>query len=298
MKILTEASGSLTSNYIIKAIQEAGFEAVGSDISEFNHAKVLCNDFIVMPKVDDEKLWEKTLELLKKHKVDAVLPSFDETMLEWAERAEFFKQNGITVFISEIKTIEIFQDKWNTYKFFNSIGIDTPKTSLDASYELIKPRLGRGGSGIFTNTYKDDFKMDGNISQERVDGVEYTVDVFFDYKNKPIYIVPRKRIDVKDGKSTKGVVVKNERIDEEIKKIASQINFRGAINFQLFLTSNGEIVFIEINPRIAGGMALGFASTENWIKLMVDNLIYKKNISPKKVQYGMNMFRYYDEVFI
>jgi carbamoyl-phosphate synthase large subunit len=298
MKILTEASGSLTSSYLIKAIKEAGHEAVGSDINEFNHAKYFCDDFIIMPKINDESLWDKTLDLLLEHNVDAVIPSLDETMVDWSNKKKFFKTKGIEIIISIPDTVEVFQDKYKTYKFFKSIDLKTPKTSLNAEYELIKPRLGRGGSGIFINDFKTEFCMDEYISQEKISGEEYTVDVFFDYQNNPIYIVPRKRIDVKDGKSTKGEVVKNDMIDELIIKISKNIKFLGAINFQLFITDENEIFMIEVNPRIAGGMALGFAATENWIPLMIDNIIYHKDIIKKDIEYGMKMFRYYDEVFI
>jgi carbamoyl-phosphate synthase large subunit len=53
-----------------------------------------------------------------------------------------------------------------------------------------------------------------------------------------------------------------------------------------------------VNPRIAGGMALGFAATENWIDLIVDNYINNKEVIAKPIQYGLRMTRYYSECFI
>ncbi len=82
MNIFIEATGSLTSNYLIKAINDAGYMSVGSDISDFNHGKQLCSDFIIMPKVDDDGLWDKTKKLLLKHNVNIVIPSLDETMIK------------------------------------------------------------------------------------------------------------------------------------------------------------------------------------------------------------------------
>lgn len=148
MNIFIEATGSLTSGYLIKAIKEAGHRSIGSDISEFNHGKILCDDFIIMPKINDKNLWEKTLKLLVKHNVEVVIPSLDETMVDWASRILFFEKKRIKIIISPISTIQIFQDKWNTFQFFSKINILTPKTSLDSKYEIIKPRLGRGGTGI------------------------------------------------------------------------------------------------------------------------------------------------------
>jgi carbamoyl-phosphate synthase large subunit len=298
MNILTEATGSLTSYYLIKAIQEAGYKAVGSDIDDFNHGKVLCDDFILMPSVIEENLWEKTFSLLHQHNINVVIPSLDETLLEWSKKQQKLQKKGIVVIVSPPETIQIFEDKWLTYKFFQSIGIATPKTSLQADFEIVKPRFGRGSSGIFTNSFQNDFSMDAMISQEKIFGVEYTVDCLFDNTGKPIYIIPRKRLALKDGKSTKGVVVLHKGIEKLVNKIAHHISFYGPINFQLFETETKELVMLEINPRIAGGMALGFAASENWIPLIIKNFLNNEKIAPKEVKNGLKMVRYYAECFI
>jgi len=298
MKILIEATGSLTSNFLIKAIHDSGHIAIGSDISDFNHSKILCDEFIIMPKVDDKELWNKISGLLEKYQIDIVIPSLDETLLDWSKRVNYFKSNNIDVIISPEYTIDTFQDKWKTYQFFKDIGVLTPNTSLESTYQIIKPRFGRGGSGIFENDFNTKISMDNMISQEKIIGREYTVDTFFNIDGEPIYIVPRLRIDVKNGKSTKGIVVQNDEINELIIKIANKITFYGPINFQLFETEEGQYYFIEINPRIAGGMALGIAATANWIQLIVDNFIHKKKIEVQEIKYGMKMVRFYDEIFI
>lgn len=301
MNILIEATGGLTSGYLIKAIKEAGHKVIGSDIVDFNHSKYLCDDFVIMPKIKDEKLWEKVENILIEKNINIVIPSLDETLLDWAKRKEHFKNIGIEVIVSDKNTIDIFQDKWKTYLFFKENDILTPNTSLEAKFNLIKPRFGRGGGGIFDNSFTNNIDMSNNISQEKVFGDEYTVDTLFSKDGEAIYIVPRLRIDVKDGKSTKGIVVKNQNIDNLILEISKKIKFIGAINFQLFETVEKKLIMIEINPRIAGGMALGFAATENWIKIIIDNIVLDKQINKndiKSVKYGLKMVRYYEELFI
>lgn len=301
MNILIEATGSLTSGYLIKAIKEAGHKVIGSDITNFNHGYLLCDDFIVMPKCNDKELWQKIENSLLEKKIDIVIPSFDETLEEWAKRKEYFAELKISIIISESYTINKFQDKWETYKFFKEIGIRTPKTSLEGIFPIIKPRFGRGGKGIFENDFNKLINMTDMISQEKIIGEEYTVDCLFDLNGKPIYIVPRIRIDVRDGKSTKGQVVKDEKINELVTKISENIRFIGPINFQLFKINNEELCMIEINPRIAGGMALGIAATENWIPIIIDNIVLGKSVNNeniKPIKYGLKMVRYYEECFI
>ena len=233
--------------------------------------------------------------MLKKD-IDLVIPSLDETLLGWSERKDKFSKIGIGVILSMPTSVAICQDKWLTYEFFITNSIPTPATSLNQIHPLVKPRLGRGGVGVLVT--QDQVDMTGQISQELVSGVEYTVDVFCDNNANPVYIVPRRRINVKDGKSTAGIVEYNETISNWVKVICQKLSFSGPINIQCFLLSDGSVKFIEINPRIAGGMALGFASTENWVRLIISNLVGSEPIMPKFTQYGLEMRRYYAEVFI
>ncbi|VBB05538.1 atp-grasp fold duf201-type [Lucifera butyrica] len=295
-KILTEASGSMTAAYLIKAVQSAGCLAVASDIDENCAGRFLADDFLVMPAVHDPQLWEKITKALLAAHINVVIPSLDETLLAWAQQKERFRELGIYVMLSEPDTVRRFQDKWLAYNFFREIGVPTPATGLEQKYPLVKPRHGRGSQGIKITDNPID--MDGMISQELIEGEEYTVDVFCDRDAAPVYIIPRRRIAVKEGKSTGGQTVYNKEIIMWIRKICREIPFLGPVNFQCFVCADGSVRFIEINPRIAGGMALGFAASENWVKLMIHHFIQGEAIIPKPVQYGLEMRRYYAEVFI
>lgn len=294
--VLLEASGSLTSAYMIKSVKNAGAKVTASDITECA-AQQIADDFICFPLSSSPDLWNIIEAEITNKKINVVIPSFDETLLEWSNKKEYFMAKGVHIIISNKDTISKCQDKWETYLFFKSIGIPTPETSKENIYPLIKPRLGRGGKGIIVNSNDKHISMDGMISQELLQGEEYTIDVLCDYKSKPVYIIPRKRLQVKDGKSVNGVTVLHEKIIAFVQTICNHLKFIGPINIQCFETASGEIKFIEINPRIAGGMALGFAASENWVKLIFDNLIENKPISPVEVKYGLKMFRFYDEVY-
>lgn len=298
MKILTEASGSLVGAFMINAIREAGYFSVGSDIRNDCHARFTSDFFIEMPRANDPHLWPKVEKLIVENNIDFVIPSLDETLLGWSERQSFFSARGIEVVISQPRTIEIFSDKWKTYQFFKNHGIPTPKSSLEPKFPLIKPRKGRGSEGI--NVYENQserelINMEGCISQTIAKGREYTVDCLFSSEGQPIYVIPRRRETVSSGKSIDGIVDLQSDIIGYIKMIADQIQFKGPVNIQLFKNAK-QIEFIEVNPRVAGGMALGFAASENWVPLCID-ICNGKKINPKTVRDGMRMYRYYKEVF-
>lgn len=294
-KILTEASGGLTSSYLIRAIKEAGFKAISSDINQDIAGRYLADEFILMPKSNDKNLWCFIENEIKLRDIQCVIPSLDETLLGWAKEKNYYHNIGVNVVISSEDVINTFQDKWFTYKFFKTNDIPTPETSLTQEFQLIKPRVGRGSTGIFKAT--GTVNMEGRLSQEYIEGIEYTIDVLCDKDSKPIFIIPRRRMNVKDGKSTAGVVVNHPKIIDYVKKICDLTSFIGPINIQCIETESGDIKFIEINPRIAGGMALGFAASENWIKVIIDHFVDNKEVKPVKVKYGLKMMRYYSEVF-
>lgn len=296
MRILTEASGSLVSSYLIKAIQATGHQAIASDITPSCVGRYLADGFIQMPKCSDPTLWEKIGGLLTEAQIDLVIPSFDETLLGWAQGRHAEQGGGrTTVLISPPETIETFVDKWSAYEFFLAHRIPTPSTSLRQEHPLVKPRCGRGARGV--RVTHESVDMSGYISQELALGEEYTVDVLCDSNSYPLYIVPRKRLAVRDGKSTQGVVVKHSGIERVVRELCSVAHFRGPINVQCFCKGVDEVTVIEVNPRIAGGMALGFAATENWIPLMVGMISGQRHFDVAPVKFGLKMMRYYSEVF-
>ena len=296
MNIFTEASGSLVSAALIKSLKDAGLCVIASDVTERNAGGLLADKYISVPDKDNENLWQTLKELLATNKINWVIPSFDEMLSGWSERDEEFNSEGIKLLISPHKTIDTFLDKWKTYNAFVHSGMPVPKTSLQKKYQMIKPRQGRGSQGI-TITDKTDVDMKNKISQEVVKGTELTVDCFFDRDGTPIYIVPRIRLKVIDGKSVDAQTIRHEKVEQHIRNMSKKYHFIGPINIQCFEDPDGNVKFTEINPRIAGGMALGFAASENWITLILKNVINGEPISAKPVNYGLRMFRYYDEVF-
>lgn len=293
---LLEASGTLISGFFINAVQKAGAKAIASDIG-ICAATYLADDFLIFPKYRDPDLWKITDLKLKEKDINVVIPTLDETLLEWSERKNYYKGIGVNVIISELETLRIFQDKWETYRFFTKHGIPTPITSLEHEYSVVKPRSGRGGTGVLLNTEPNTLDMTDQISQEKLHGTEYTIDVFCSYTGEPVYIIPRTRARVIDGKSLEGTTICHRGIIDYVKKICKNIEFQGPINIQCFESAAGKIKFTEINPRLGGGTALGITATENWATLIIRNIIEKKHIKVKPTQFGLKMYRYYSEVF-
>ena len=296
--ILVEASGSPVSAYLISAIKRAGHRAVASDISADCSGAYLADDFMLVPKHNDPELWQHIDLGLFEHKIDYVIPSFDRTLQGWAKRKQSFGERGVSVLISPEETINILSDKWNSYCFFKQHNIPCAATSLSPEYPVLKPRSGSGASG-FQIQYDDDKRRrsfdQSLISQEVMYGTEYTVDCLFGFDGTPIYIIPRRRINVSSGKSLEGITINHREVIQLVERVAKKIKFIGPTNFQFF-DNEGDIKIIEINSRIAGGGALGFAASENWVPLML-KICEGENIEPKGIRWGVKMMRYFSETF-
>ena len=176
--------------------------------------------------------------------------------------------------------------------FFKEAGIPTPESSLEPQYSLTKPRNGRGSVGIAINNPPSD--MDGFISQERIEGIEYTVDILCAEQGTPEIIVPRIRSSVVNGKSVTSRIDLNKSIIDTAKLLTNAVKFSGPINAQMFLTETGDVKMIEVNPRIASGMALSFFATGNWIAKLTNQNLQRSLSEPKQ---GLTMHRFYSETY-
>ena len=302
MKILTEAGGSLVSSYMIKSIKISGHYAVSSDITSDCAGASLADEFLIFPRANEPKLWDAIEAEVIKNDIDVVVPSFDEMLLGWAERRQYFAKKGINVLVSDASVIETFQDKWKTFEFFQSNLLAAPATSLTPKFPFLKPRFGRGSVGIKLIENREDrikYFSEGYVSQEFLKGTEYTVDCLFDHASQPVYIIPRKRLNIINGKSLGGVVCLNSDIIKAVRELGRATNFVGPVNVQLFVGDTPEraINFIEVNPRIGGGTALAFAASENWVPLFID-ILQSKKIIARNVKDNLKMYRQYEELFV
>lgn len=111
-----------------------------------------------------------------------------------------------------------------------------------------------------------DYVKNGMV-QQFIEGEEYTVDTLVDLEGKPIYVVPRKRLEVRAGEVVKSSTINDTKIIDETFKVIEHLNklrdktgiaLSGPLTIQFFKKSNGEVYLLEINPRFGGGVPLSF----------------------------------------
>jgi len=286
----------------------------GADTTELSPALQLCDRrFLVKPTTHKNYISE-LLSIVKANRVRLLVPTVDLDLRSLSRNAAKFAAAGCRVLVSDPQVIDICQDKRKTYKFLLRNSFDTPatlsiRTALkNSQYKypcFLKPWDGSAGKGnaIAKNRRELSFyakKIPNPICQELVEGTEYTCDVYVDFGMNVRCVVPRKRIEVRSGEMSKGQVVRNARIMSEAAVLVEKLGAGpGVITLQLFLTGDGRIKFIEINPRFGGGVPLSIKAGANFPRWILQELTGRKpRIRPGGFKDGLTMLRYDSEVWL
>ena len=102
-----------------------------------------------------------------------------------------------------------------------------------------------------------------------IHGVEYSVDVF--RNNSTFIAVPRKRIVMRSGVSSLNQLVNHPRLIEQCKRLSEKLELTGIFGFQFLENQQGELFFLECNPRIQGTMHATILGGTNLIEYAVLN---------------------------
>jgi carbamoyl-phosphate synthase large subunit len=296
---------------------------LGTDTTELSPALQLCDQrFSVKPTTHADYI-KQLLSIVKANQVKLLVPTVDLDLKLLAQNKPKFASFGCRVLVSDPEVIDICQDKRKTYKFLLKNSFDTPATvSINTALKnskssivnsksetrfplFLKPWDGYAGRGnAIVNNRKEllfySKRIPNAICQELVKGTEYTCDVYVDFGMKVRSVVPRRRIEVRAGEVSKGQVVKNARIMNEAAALVEKLGAGpGVITLQLFLTGDGRVKYIEINPRFGGGAPLSIKAGADFPKWILQELTGRKpNIRPDGIKDGLIMLRYDSEVWL
>lgn len=269
-------------------------EIHGADISESAPALFFCDKTHIIPRISDEKYIPALLEICKNEKIDALIPTIDTDLLLLSQNQDKFIAIGTKAVISQPDKIAICRDKRLTTAFFESCGLNCPKTTDDyTKYNdgypaFIKPKDGSSSINAYkVNNFEEleayAHQVSDYIIQPFIEGTEYTVDAFCDFEGNPIFITPRIRLAVRSGEVLKTQIAQDSVIIEEMKSLVANYKPCGQITVQLIREKDtNKDYFIEINPRFGGGAPLtikaGADSAEAILSLLKGKILeYRPN---------------------
>ena len=222
--------------------------------------------------------------MIKRYQIDYIIPAHDTAVTTMAENQSHIKAEVIT---SDTETCRICRSKGETYKLFEQL-IPTPAVYLMTDAMdfpvFLKPDIGQGTKGTFTVTSKEEvdfysLKDETLLAMEYLPGDEYTVDCFTNKEGKLLFAEGRIRNRISNGISVNSSQVKNEQFQKLAEIINNTLSFRGVWFFQVKERASGEMVLMEISPRIAGTMALYRNTGVNFILLsLFDRMGYEVTV--------------------
>lgn len=289
-------------------------EVHGADATRLSPGFHLVDHPHLVPRIDSGEYIDALAKLVQKHKIDLLIPLLDPELPLIAEAAPRFADLGCRAVISSPAVVRICRDKLETHRALTAAGIDTPET-WDWMHALalkkhrfpyyMKPRFGSAGKGNYVISNTEELRTLGQrvpepIVQEYVKGVEHTLDVYTGFDGKPRCVVPRRRLEVRTGEVSKGLIVKDKDLMQLGHRVAEALGeCRGVVTVQCIKTTAGRIRAIEINPRLGGGVPLAIHAGADFPKwLLSEHLGRSVRINATGFKGDIAMLRFDDSVFV
>lgn len=278
---------------------------IGADMAASAPALSGCDEYNLVPAVDEKGYIDAVLDICKAEQIDAVISLNDLELPILARAKDQFAALGTRVVVSDEKAIDTCGDKYKTFKFAESISVPAPKTFLSTEpvldalrnkaieYPLIvKPRWGSASIGLYVvnsdNELQDAFETcervlsssflsklatDNNVVliQEFITGPEYGVDTFNDLNGVNHGVVLKKKLAMRAGETDKAITVRSEKLYAYAKAIGDSLGHIGNLDCD-FLERDGEFYLLEMNPRFGGGYPFSHEAGANLVKALLQCL--------------------------
>lgn len=265
------------------------FKLYGGNSVE-DHGKFVYENYIAgLPFIDGPDFINELNRIIDFYKIDFVIPAHDSAVLKMSENQNVIKATIIT---SDKDTCKVCRSKGLTYEIFKDI-IPTPnvyKKNEKMNFPVfLKPDVGQGTKGTYKVNTKAEvnfyFKKDPTlIAMEYLPGKEYTVDCFTNRTGELLFAEGRERIRINNGISVNSKQTSNPKFKDLAEIINRTLSFQGAWFYQVKERTDGELVLLEIAPRIAGTMALFRVAGINFIQLsLFDRMGFDVSILDNKL---------------
>lgn len=280
---------------------------------ELSAACHVADDFFGVPRVSHANYLATLVKSCKARNITIIIPTIDTELELLAENKGLLAEYGITVLISSMGFIRKCRDKRETHSFFSERKIKVAKEYTKEDYTLplfIKPYDGSRSVDTFVIKSKEDltdyhFENEKFMFLEYLDHdtyEEYTCDLYFGKDNTLKTVVPRKRLEVRDGEVYKALTCNNTLVKFIAKRLGKIDGAVGCLTLQFFVNKENskDIYAIEINPRFGGGYPLSYLAGANFPKWIIQEYLFDKSI-PESFDVWEDkllMIRYDDEILV
>lgn len=249
----------------------------GSDPNPLAPALAVVDRRIELPTpIDSDAFLDALCDFLVRECIDLVIPTIDPDLVRldsWREHIAG-RAPKARLLVSPSSVIRIARDKRLSREAFAALGAEVPEAvdpnAPDLVFPLfIKPASGSASIGAMRVNDANElrarmFETVDPMVERLISGDETTVDVLLDLSGQALCAVPRRRLQVRGGEVTRGVVERSSELEALAMAIASGLGCIGPVTLQFRNPAPGRWVAMELNARMGGGLPLAIGAGADW----------------------------------
>lgn len=284
----------------------------GSDPNPLAPGLAVVDRQIDLPaKIDSEEFLQQLCIFLAREEIDLVIPTIDPDLLRLDLWRDTLKERAphAQLLLSPSSVIHIAKDKRRSRDEFARLGATVPEAvdPNDANLQFplfIKPASGSASVGAARVDSPEDLRSRlattrAPMVERLVTGEEITVDVLMDLDGRPVYAVPRRRLDVRGGEVSRGVVERCSELEQLAFSLAEGLGATGPVTIQFRNPKPFCWVAMEINARMGGGLPLSIKAGADWPRWILEMATGNRpSIEPAVVHDRLVMSRADKSIFL
>jgi carbamoyl-phosphate synthase large subunit len=249
----------------------------GSDPNPLAPALAVVDRRVEFPTaIDSNAFLDALCEFLVRESIDLVIPTIDPDLVRldrWRDQIAR-RAPQARLLVSPSSVIRIARDKRLSRDAFASLGAEVPEavdpSAPDLAFPLfIKPASGSASIGAVRVNDADELRARlaetaDPMVERLIEGDETTVDVLLDLSGQALCAVPRRRLQVRGGEVTRGVVERSPELEAHAMAIAAGLGCIGPVTVQFRNPAPGRWVAMELNARMGGGLPLSIGAGADW----------------------------------
>ncbi len=233
----------------------------------------------IAPSITESKYESFLYEICKKESINIIFTLNDLELPLLSRMKKKLSTIDTIALVSDPGIIDICWDKSLTTQFLEDSGFNIPTTyslnEMDGKFDsfpvIIKPRFGTASIGIEVASSYEEFNLlyayakyslnktpikeiEGGsdlLIQEKIEGVEYAVDIINDLNGNYQGCVIKKKIGIRGGDADCVISVFDEKIEKWCKLFSKKLKHIGNVDCDLICRDN-EVYCVDINPRFGG----------------------------------------------
>jgi carbamoyl-phosphate synthase large subunit len=336
--LVTAVGGRSVGSGIVHALMRANGSAarekwnvIAADADYFSWGLYIADKAVLLPRADDADYLPSVLEIIRKEKIDAVIPGSEPEVNVFAAHRD---QVPVPVICNRAELMPLMLDKFGMTAKLKELGLPYIETlpighwrTALSKYDfpfVIKPTIGTGGSrGLHFVCSREE--LEGILPQLPEAGKfciqpyigtgedEYTVGVLTDKDGRLIDSIvmrrkllglsllhhrthQRKNYTISTGYS-QGYFVRDKAIQEFCECLAQRLQSIGPLNIQ-FRKKGDEIYVFEIHPRFSGTSTMRADLGFNEPDVLLRNVLYGESFGRLNYRFNVAAIRAFEHVIV